>query len=272
MHTTTMCQAKSNIFSKEMVTIYTIYRYTNIHNGKVYIGQTSKSLEERAQTNGRNYRECRRFYAAIQKYSWDAFKPDVLEIVDSVEDANEREIYYINLYNSTDEKYGYNLLLGGDNKEMSSETKELISIKAKERYADKTANPMYGKKHSPVALERQSICKRGEKNPMYGSKWTEVQKERCGVRGKKLNLSTERRQELSERMRILGQTVGLRPVRCVEDGVVYESVSTAANAYGVTKSTMCGHLTGHQKSCKGKHFEYIDLEGATTNERHDQVS
>jgi len=265
----TLCQAKFNIFTKEIEAIYIIYRYTNIHNGKVYVGQTSKSLEERAQANGRNYRECRRFYSAIEKYSWDAFKPDILEIVDTVDEANKREIYYITLYNSTDEACGYNLLPGGDNKEMSDETKKLISVKAKERYADKTANPMYGRRHSPFTLEKQSMCKRGERNPMYGSKWTNTQREKSGPKGKQLNLSSERRQELSERMRNIGKTVGLRPVRCVEDGIIYESVLAAANSYGVSKSTMCGHLTGHQKTCKGKHFEYIDLEGATTNKRSD---
>lgn len=95
--------------------MYTIYKYTNSVNGKVYIGQTSKSMEERAQSNGRNYRECRRFYAAIKKYSWSSFVPEILEIVETVEEANKREIYYIDLYNSTDERYGYNLAFGGDN-------------------------------------------------------------------------------------------------------------------------------------------------------------
>lgn len=46
--------------------MYCIYKYTNVHNGKVYIGQTSHSLEERAQSNGRNYRGCRKFYAPFK--------------------------------------------------------------------------------------------------------------------------------------------------------------------------------------------------------------
>ena len=64
----------------------------------MYIGQTSKSLEERAQAGGRNYRECRRFYNAIQKYSWDAFVPEILETVQTVDEANEREKYYISKF------------------------------------------------------------------------------------------------------------------------------------------------------------------------------
>ena len=127
--------------------MYLIYKYTNSVNGKVYIGQTSKTLEERAQANGRNYRECWRFYNAIQKYSWDTFTPEILETVNTVEEANVREQYYIALYRSTDPECGYNLDSGGSNHTASDETRMLISSMAKERYKDCTANPMYGKKH-----------------------------------------------------------------------------------------------------------------------------
>ena len=222
----------------------------------MYIGQTSKSLEERAQ-GGRNYRECRRFYNAIQKYSWESFVPEILETVTTVEEANDREIYYIAKFNSTNEDYGYNISLGGDNKIMSQESKMIISEKAIERYKDKTANPMYGKKHTDSAIEKQSAKKIGSKNPMYGTKWTKTQREKSGCRGKHLNLSDERREELRSHGRKIGETVGLRAVRCIEDDISFSSIVEAANTYGVSKSTLCGHLTGHQKTCRGKHFEYI---------------
>lgn len=237
--------------------MYTIYRYTNKYNGKMYIGQTSKTLEERAQSNGRNYRECRHFYAAIQKYSWSAFEVDVLEVVDNVEKANEREKHYIALYNTTDDRYGYNIAIGGDNHTMPEESRKIISEKAKNRYLDKAANPMYNKSHTEEAKEKQRQRKLGENNPMYGSKWTDTQKERSGTRGKKLNLSDEQRLILSERIRLIGKTTGLRPVHCIEDDTIFDSIKDAANTYGVSKSTLCGHLTGHQKTCRGKHFEYI---------------
>lgn len=194
------------------------------------------------------------------------FAADILETVDTVEEANEREQYYINLYNSTDDRYGYNIALGGDNKEMSPETKALISQKAKDRYADKSANPMYGKKHSASAKSKQSAKKRGHNNPMYGRTWTERQRKNSGTYNKHLNLSDEQRKLLSENAKKLGATVGLRPVLCLEDGVIYKSVTDAAANYGVSKSTLCGHLRGAQHSCCGKHFKYVDLEGATTIE------
>lgn len=249
-----------------MCLIYTIYKYTNSVNGKVYIGQTCKTMEERAQANGHNYRECRRFYAAIKKHSWSSFIPEILETVETVDEANEREVYYINLYNSTDERYGYNLALGGDNKEMLPETKAIISAKAKERYIDKTKNPMYGRRHSEEAREKQSAKKRGGNNPMFGSVWTDTQKANSGTRGKHLNISDEHRCMLAENAKRVGETVGLKPVRCVEDNTAFSSIKNAAEHYGISKSTLCGHLRGAQKSCCGRHFEYIDLEGATTIE------
>lgn len=247
--------------------MYTIYKYTNTANGKVYIGQTSKSLEDRAQSNGSNYRECRRFYAAIQKYSWESFLPSVLERVETISEANERESYYIELYHSTDSHYGYNIALGGDNKIMSSESKEIISRKAKERYTNKAANPMFGKRHSDETIRKQSAKKQGAKNPMYGTHWNEHQRANSGTRGKRLNLSEAQRQALSERARRLGEMTGLRPVYCIEDALVFSSVTEAARTYGVSKSTLCGHLNGHQKTCRHKHFKYVDSEGATTIEQ-----
>lgn len=238
--------------------MYQIYKYTNKENGKVYIGQTSTSLESRAQSNGNNYRGSRHFYNAIQKYSWSSFTPEILATVETSDEANCAEQYYIKLYNSTDDNYGYNLLPGGENREMSAETKMLISAKAKERYADRTKNPMYGKHHSDHARQLISESKIGERNPMFGTTWTQAQRERSGTNGKKLNLTDAQRDVLRERARTIGQTTGLRSVRCIEDNAEFSSMTLAANTYGVSSSTLCGHLRGHQKTCAGKHFEYIN--------------
>ena len=93
---------------------YKIYMHKNKINGKVYIGQTSKSLDERCGKNGSGYIGCIRFYNAIQKYGWDNFEHEIIEdnILDR-EAANKKEIFYIKLYNSTDSNFGYNLQSGG---------------------------------------------------------------------------------------------------------------------------------------------------------------
>lgn len=237
--------------------MYKIYKYTNVANGKVYVGQTSKSLEERAQTNGGNYKECRRFYAAIKKYGWDSFIPEIIEDNLSLEEANRLEKYYINLFNSTDDKYGYNLALGGDNKEMLPESKKIISEKAKERYTNKENNPMFGKKHSREAIAKMSAKKTGEANPMYGTTWTD--KQRAAIRkGWTYEWTPERRELASKRQKEIAKNWSKR-VLCVEDNLEFNSISSAANHYGVNKSTLSSHLHGAQKSCAGRHFKEIGI-------------
>ena len=103
----------------------TIYKYTNTINKKVYIGQTRQLLEKRAKYNGSGYQHCVHFYAAIQKYGWESFVPEILEEVDENK-ADEREQYYIQLYNSINN--GYNIDLGGHiEKHRSITTKQKIS-------------------------------------------------------------------------------------------------------------------------------------------------
>ena len=236
--------------------MYKVYKYTNIRNGKIYIGQTKNSLKERAQRDGLNYRECTRFYNAIQKYGWDSFRPEILADGLTMDEANELEEYYILLYDSVNPDVGYNLAAGGLNHAMSEESRALLSAKAKERYADKTRNPMYGKKHSEDSIARMSEMKRCSKNPMYGTKWNETQRQRCGVKGKKLNLSDEQREKYRQRGKMLGRS-GTRRVRCVEDNIEFESMKEAALYYGVSKASICDQLKGRTHTCKEKHFEYV---------------
>lgn len=239
--------------------MFTIYKYTNIKNGKVYIGQTTKSLHERAGYNGSNYKESRRFYSAIKKYSWDSFVPEILATTDDSYYADEEERRYINIYSSYNPEFGYNIEYGGVNSfNVGDETKSIISDNAKVRYRDKTKNPMFGKTHSAESKKKMSECKSGNKNPMYGTKWNDNQKALCGTKGKKLNLTEEHRESLRLNMKNIGETVGLRKVRCLEDDLEFESVVSAAKYYNVSKSTLCGHLKGRQLTCAGKHFEYID--------------
>ena len=59
-----------------------IYCYTNKINGKKYIGQTTKTLEERADKNGRGYSAQFKFGKAIEKYGWDNFLAEIIETVE----------------------------------------------------------------------------------------------------------------------------------------------------------------------------------------------
>ena len=99
-----------------MNAMYTIYKHTNIINNKCYIGQTKRKDLNSRWRNGKGYSQCRKFYRAIKKYGWNSFRHDILESnILTQELANEREIYYIELYDSIHK--GYNASKGGHSTE-----------------------------------------------------------------------------------------------------------------------------------------------------------
>lgn len=93
-----------------------IYKITNLLNGHSYIGQ-SVNIEERwkdhkiAATNKNDNSYMYPLYQAIRKYGIENFSFEILEEC-NYQLLNEKEIYYIQLYNTYNN--GYNQTLGGD--------------------------------------------------------------------------------------------------------------------------------------------------------------
>lgn len=84
-----------------------IYRYVS-PSGKSYIGQTCKTLDERAGYKGQHYKECPAFWRAIEKYGWDNFSREILEDGLEGEELDKKEQYYIHKFNSIVPN-GYNI-------------------------------------------------------------------------------------------------------------------------------------------------------------------
>lgn len=91
--------------------MYTVYMHKNKINHKVYIGITSRKPSVR-WNNGAGYRKTY-FANAINKYGWDNFEHIILFTGLTKEQACEKEIELIKEYNSTDDRYGYNIATGG---------------------------------------------------------------------------------------------------------------------------------------------------------------
>ena len=91
-----------------------IYIIKNTVNSKVYIGQTKTSVDQRWKEHLRHAQYGDQVInRAMKKYGVDKFYIETLEICD-VSILDEREIYYIDLYDSTDKSKGYNVSIGGN--------------------------------------------------------------------------------------------------------------------------------------------------------------
>lgn len=84
---------------------YTIYKFT-FSDGKVYIGQTSKPVEERWK-NGEGYKG-QDVYVPIVLEGWDNIKKEILHTGLTEEQANKLEKFYIKKFNSVEKGYNKN--------------------------------------------------------------------------------------------------------------------------------------------------------------------
>lgn len=95
-----------------------IYKITNLRNGKMYIGQSidiyNRWLQHYHNINKKNHRTL--LSSAMKSYGFNNFQFEIIEEC-SIEELNEKEIYYIQKYNTyylSENSNGYNMTLGGD--------------------------------------------------------------------------------------------------------------------------------------------------------------
>lgn len=79
-----------------------IYKYTNKLNNRVYIGQTINE-KLRKESHFKSGANCK-FHRAIHYYGWMNFEYEVIEVVDKSK-LSERELYWINYYDSVNNGY-----------------------------------------------------------------------------------------------------------------------------------------------------------------------
>jgi group I intron endonuclease len=89
-----------------------IYKLTHRDSGRVYIGQTKKTI--RGRLSGHKYaafvaKKDTYICKAIRKYGLDAFDAEQIDDANSLDDLNKLEEHYISLFNSTDRNCGFNI-------------------------------------------------------------------------------------------------------------------------------------------------------------------
>lgn len=107
-----------------------IYKCENTVNGKVYIGQTIRSLKQRISSHYSAAKtDTLYFHEVLNKYNKSDFVWSEIDSASSLEELASKEQYWISYYNSNIKEFGYNLTSGGElNKKLSDDTRRKISI------------------------------------------------------------------------------------------------------------------------------------------------
>ena len=198
-----------------------------IPSNKAYIGVTSKKPTLR-WSNGNGYKQHPYFWNAIQKYDWDNFEHIIFASNLAKGEALHMERMLIALFDTTNERYGYNCQVGGELGDPMYCWTEKMKQQSSERYSG-VGNPMYG------------VHRFGEEGPMYGKKHTEESKAKMS--------KTKREMEITSRI----------PVICIETGVVYSSTYEANRQTGICQQNIAGccRHEKHRKTAGGYHWEYV---------------
>lgn len=196
-----------------------IYKTTNLINGKIYIGQTSKNNENYFGSGSI-------ILKSIKKYGANNFSKETIEECDSKEKLNEKEIYWIKFFNSTNKKIGYNISNGGDGGNLGVVVNKKISKSLK--------NSEWMIEHTK--LMKGNDYRKGKQAPNKGISMTEEQKikiskSKIGKNGKK--------------------------IICINNNIVYNTIGEAAKILNLHKPNIIAVLKGRYKQTKGYVFEYI---------------
>ena len=144
-----------------------IYKVRNLINGKIYIGQTTRSLNSRIYGHKRDSIKFKniKFYRATNKYGWDNFEFSIIDdSAKTLEELCNLEKYYIEKFDSY--KNGYNSTTGGEISPMLfEETRKKLSKTLKGRifsdeHRKKISESKLGKTGTPHTEEHKNYMSR----------------------------------------------------------------------------------------------------------------
>jgi len=160
-----------------------IYKITNHINSKVYIGQTSRKIEERWRNHCRKNHTTTAINSAIKKYGKENFTIEILFCVLQSEHLDTAERFFIKYYNCLAPN-GYNLDSGGN-------CLKRLSLETRKKLSEAKLGKKYGPRHSEtgdnIALGRcgKYFCVFEKNSGLFVGKW--VNKCKCA---RELNLNS----------------------------------------------------------------------------------
>lgn len=231
-----------------------IYKITNLVNGKVYIGQTTKTVLDRwkKHLDAARYGKYQTYlYNAIRKYGVGSFTIDEIDIAKDHEDINNKECVWIEKLDSLNPN-GYNIRSGGNQSPFAQETKDKISASTKKQMQDPLARERIskaqkGRLRTDEQKRNMSLAKKGKKLP-FTDEWRK-------------NLAVARKEADYAKTNTFLEQNGNRWFRVfLKDGTIvgdYINMTKCAKDLGVTRSMVSYWLAGKITSIT-YNFAFID--------------
>lgn len=224
-----------------------IYKTVNNINGKVYVGKSEKGFNPNYYGSGTLINK------AISKYGRNNFVVEIIELCNTVEELNDREVYWIDYYKQLGETY--NIAEGGTGghttkhftKEQMNEYRGKLSKaqsgrKVSEETKQKLSDANKGKWHGDTKVTSKSIKDLwNDPNSVYNSDEyrQKLSKSRIGR-----VFSEETKRKISE-----SRMGGDNPmaIKIKVGDIIYETRRECAKEYNISETAVT-------KRCKSKSF------------------
>jgi len=211
-----------------------IYKITSPSN-KIYIGQSYNIFKRKKEYKMLNCKFQLKLYNSLKKYGWENHIFEVIEECD-IDQLNEREIYWIQYYNST--KSGLNIREGGSKGALSEETKQKLRKPKPKGTGDKISKNSKG-------ISRNK-----------GRQQSEQEKEKRSQIKKGIKLSSSHIENI--RKNKLGKNT--KSILCINDQKEFSSIKIAAEYYKLNTASIDNILSGRATSTRKDklQFKYIN--------------
>lgn len=178
-----------------------IYKVTNLINSKVYIGQTINSLNQRWVHHCGKWSSCTYLRNAIQKYGKENFTIEEIDRAETLDILNEREIYWIEFYETKNPDKGYNLRFGGNNSTFSEESKKKMSISSTgKKHSEETKKKMSEMRKNMSEETKRKMSETRKGRPLSKEASRKIQEKR---KGWKMSEADKLKTKISQRRRRL---------------------------------------------------------------------
>lgn len=213
-----------------MEKIIGIYKITS-PSGKIYIGQSKHCFYRwKYHYSKLNCKRQRHLYNSLLKYGFNKHQFEILEEC-NVKELNDKEIYWIKYYNSTNKTIGLNIREGGNGKITSKETIELMRNNALGN------TNMLGKTHSD---ETKKLISKNRK----GIKFSDETKKKMSESRKGYKHTEETKNKLSKANKFT------RKIKNIKTNIIHISITQAAIDENISQSTI-------YRGLKDGRYEYI---------------